>query len=471
MKRSCPGRKDKSFSLAFILAFFTLTASAQTESAESERLEKADTSSLLHSLLKGKWSGQARYFFMATDNRHPLTDYYAHAAGLQAKYATAEYNNFSAGISGGMVVNLHSANISRADTATGQTSRYETALFDITKPGKKSAARINELYVQYRTASGSVKLGRQLLNTPFINLQDGRMNTTAVEALWIDLGSGDNKFKGGVITRILPRSTYTSFTVGNSIGIYPQGVNIDGSPSAYGNQVSSRGIVLLGAIKKLSPGLKVSGWNQFVENIFNTSVLQLDGTTTSGRSKLEASLQYTHQQKINDGGNADPQKSYFAHTASNVVSTSSGWQFQGWDISLNYTHIFKNGRFLMPREWGREPFFTFLPRERNEGFGNVNAYVMKVGYTSPKAGLGASVYAGHFQLPGVTNQALNKYRMPSYHQLNAGLRYTSPQASKGFDVQLLYVLKKNAGELPESNSFVINKVDMSLLNVIINFSF
>ena len=34
--------------------------------------------------------------------------------------------------------------------------------------------------------------------------------------------------------------------------------------------------------------------------------------------------------------------------------------------------------FLMPREWGREPFYTFLPRERNEGLGGVNAWTCQL---------------------------------------------------------------------------------------------
>jgi hypothetical protein len=30
----------------------------------------------------------------------------------------------------------------------------------------------------------------------------------------------------------------------------------------------------------------------------------------------------------------------------------------------------------MPREWGRDPFY-FMPRERNEGYGDVNAIMTK----------------------------------------------------------------------------------------------
>ena len=39
-------------------------------------------------------------------------------------------------------------------------------------------------------------------------------------------------------------------------------------------------------------------------------------------------------------------------------------------------------------------FFTFLPRERNEGFGDVHAIMGKVNWVVPKIGLRASIAAG-----------------------------------------------------------------------------
>jgi hypothetical protein len=36
----------------------------------------------------------------------------------------------------------------------------------------------------------------------------------------------------------------------------------------------------------------------------------------------------------------------------------------------------------MPREWGRDPFYTFMPRERNEGYGDVNADIDKYNKSS-----------------------------------------------------------------------------------------
>ena len=60
-----------------------------------------------------------------------------------------------------------------------------------------------------------------------------------------------------------------------------------------------------------------------------------------------------------------------------------GWKNNRWETTLNYNRITTHGRYLMPREWGRDPFFTFFPRERNEGLGDVHAIVGKLNYKIP----------------------------------------------------------------------------------------
>ena len=57
----------------------------------------------------------------------------------------------------------------------------------------------------------------------------------------------------------------------------------------------------------------------------------------------------------------------------------------------------------MPREWGQEPFFTYLSRERNEGLGNVAAVMGKVNYFEPKTRIKSSLAAGYYRLPDVKN--------------------------------------------------------------------
>ena len=66
---------------------------------------------------------------------------------------------------------------------------------------------------------------------------------------------------------------------------------------------------------------------------------------------------------------------------------------------------------------------------------------------------------------------MNKYGLPSYYQFLTDIRYEFGGKMKGFDAQLLYTYKLNAGETYDNPRFVINKVNMHLLNVVINYHF
>ena len=149
----------------------------------------------------------------------------------------------------------------------------------------------------------------------------------------------------------------------------------------------------------------------------------------------------------------------------------AGWKNKQWEASINYNRITADGRYLMPREWGREPFFTFLPRERNDGFGDADAVMGKVNYTIPKAGIKTSLAAGYYHLPDVKNYRLNKYGLPSYAQLNADVRYSFSGMVKGLEAQLLIVGKMNEGETYNNPRFEFNKVNVMLYNLVLNYHF
>jgi hypothetical protein len=99
----------------------------------------------------------------------------------------------------------------------------------------------------------------------------------------------------------------------------------------------------------------------------------------------------------------------------------------------------------MPREWGTEPFFTYLSRERNEGLGDVHAGVARINYHVIEVPVKTSLVFGYYNLPEVNNYALNKYAMPSYNQINADAKYEFEGLLKGLDAQFLYVYKMKTG--------------------------
>ena len=101
----------------------------------------------------------------------------------------------------------------------------------------------------------------------------------------------------------------------------------------------------------------------------------------------------------------------------------SGLKMGGHQLSLNYLGISNNGRFLFPREWGREVFFASLPRERYEGSGGTNAYTLKYDYAIPGKNITTMAGIGKVDMPAVHDYELNKYGLPSYYHVAGRIDY------------------------------------------------
>jgi hypothetical protein len=402
----------KQFALLFFIAVSGMAGAQHQEINEKPALwkekekEAADSTSLLSAFRRGHASGHFRYYFMATNNANGLTDYHAHAAGGGIKFETARFKNFQLGVSGFFVFNIGSSDLSKPDPETNAINRYEIGLFDIEDPSNKSDIdRLEELYIKYHFRKSTITFGKQLLNTPFINLQDGRMRPTEAEGLWAEINAiKKTKLELGYIYGISPRSTVKWYKAAESVGIYPVGVNENGGKSGYAGNLKSNGILLTGITHQLNKNLKMQLWDLYADNIFNSAMLQVDYQyPLPGKSYLLAAAQVIRQDAVNDGGNEDAAKTYFEKGGKSwVLGGRAGWKNEQWEMTLNYTRITAHGRYLMPREWGRDPFFTFLPRERNEGFGDVHAIMGKINYKIPSIKLAASAAFGHYDVPDVT---------------------------------------------------------------------
>jgi hypothetical protein len=469
------------FLVTFMLLLMNMVKAQHQEINEKPLMYKGkpeqteDTTSLLSAFKRGDFNGHFRYFFMSTQNQKGLTDYYANAVGGGIRYETAKFHGFQFAVSGFYTFNIGSSNLGKADTTTGQLSRYEIALFDVEDPyNKKDIDRLEEFYIKYSHKKSSIVYGRQLLNTPFINLQDGRMRPTGVEGFWFETNEiKKTKIEGGWLYALSPRGTTKWYDASESIGVYSGGVNVDGSKSQYSNNLESKGVFLIGAHVELNKNITLHGWNVFTENIFNTTMLQTDFSFPLNKNNIIfAAAQFVRQDVVNNGGNEVAAKTYFEKGGKAITfGAKAGWKNKQWEASINYNRITAQGRYLMPREWGREPFFTFMPRERNEGFGDVHAIMGKVNYNIPKIRIKTSLSGGYYKLPDVKNYRLNKYGVPSYTQVNADVRYAFNKVLKGLEAQLLVVGKLNSGETYNNKRFEFNKVNMVLFNFVLNYHF
>ncbi|WP_448519558.1 OprD family outer membrane porin [Rhodoflexus sp.] len=421
---------------------------------------------------KGKFEVQARTFFMATINEGALRDFYALGAGIGGGYESPRWKGLQIAVSGYVWDNLASSNLA---PQANVLNRYEVGLFDITRPDfTGTLARFEHLRLMYYYKKSSVTLGRMLLKTPFINPQDGRMRPNMQEGIWLDI-KGNKKLKGqgGVLWAMSPRSTERWYAIAETFGIYPQGRAVTGRPAQYMGNIVRQPLAVGQLSYAFSPQSEAQFWAYYMPQMFYTQLLQWESRRKSGASNSEWlwGAQWAWQQGLDTRPDLTAEQRYMPenHRAW-VLSGRIGKRIGKQTFALNYTHIGDGGQWLFPREWGRDPFYTFIPRERNEGFANVHALTLNY-QTTFSSLLQLQLSIGNYSVPSPTNAAKNKYAMPDYQQFNMSLLYRPKGFWKGLEMELLYVLKNNGGSARVNDNFVINKVNMHHVNWIVNYRF
>lgn len=453
--------------LLYIFLFFSLNALAQKDTIPIK-----DTLTFAEHFTKGTVSAHWRTFFMSTINDGALKDDYSLATGVGLGLLTKPFHGIQFGANAFFTFNLVSSNIQSADPLTLLPNRYELGLYDIQNPYKKyDIASLQKLFIRYTfLKNNSIEVGRIDANNPFVNPQDGRMRPTAQEGVWIKANPTKKLFlQGGYYWTMSPRSTTQWYKVSDVVGIYPSGVNTKGTPSSYYGNIKSAGLAIFNASYTPIDYLTLSVWNGHFFNVMNTTLLNIHYDGILPR-RVYGGLMYIHQDAVNNGGNENPNKTYIDKGAqSNIISTCFGFKnFEKvrYILTANYTFISGDGRYLMPREWGRDWFYTFMPRERNEGLGGVHAVTINYKYILER--FTSTVSYGYFNLPDVKNHRLNKYGMPSYHQINAEFNYY-PKFLEGMTIKLLVACKINAGETYNNLRYVYNKVNMVNFNLVLDF--
>ncbi len=435
------------------------------------KLNVKDTTTFKDLILKSKLDVNARTVFMSTINDGALKDDYALASGIGLGLTTKSFHGLQAGVSAFALYNLWSSDLVKLDSLTQAPNRYEIGLFDIQNLNAKSnLIRLENLFIKYTLSQTSLTVGKMKLNTPFLNPQDGRMNTTIEEGVWLTMSEfKKTQFNGGWFWNISPRSTTQWFTAANSIGLYPSGVSEKGVKSNYYGNINSNGVGIANVILNPNKRVKINLWDMLIDNVINTSMIEVN-SEFGNNLKYYQGLMLIHQDAINTGGNSNQTKTYITkNSQSNTISAQVGIKNKIFNSSINYTHITGDGRYLIPREWGRDPFYTFMPRERNDGFGNVHAITTKTTFNFLQGNLKTGFAYGYFLLPDVKDYRLNKYGMPSYHQANIDISYSFTKFLKGLDIKFITAYKLQQGNTYANLKYIYNKVNMVNLNLILDF--
>ncbi len=421
---------------------------------------------------KGTFSGQWRTYYMKTLNKGSLEDFQALATGGKIKYQFKFNEGIELGAALYNTTNLGIQDLQEPYSSTGRVSRYEEGLFNRLDLANDAVFLLGELYASYSFQNHGFKLGRMEINTPLINPQDGRMIPTLVQGLWYKLkGQKANLLQLGLLNQIAPRSTGEFFGIGESIGTYPVGRSASGQPSQYFGNTDSDYIVLLNSSVTITNKLQVNLWNQFVDNISNTFYLK---PTFKWNQRLNIAMEWLHQNKIGDGGNANETLRYFNNNSADILGLKFDYAWNTSAISLAYNRILPNGQFISPREWGREDLFSFQKRERSEGTADNHALVIYYNTILPivkeKAELVTIFSLGRHWKPSVLEAVLNKYAIPDYTHLNIDVFFNFKKLGN-LKPELLLTTKIANGDVPDNPNFFFNKVDLFHVDLILNYNF
>lgn len=434
---------------------------------------KDSTRTLGHDFLdKGTFEFHKRSFFMSTINKGELLNYSALASGAGIGYYSPSWKNFHFGFSGFFVFQLFENNIYEPDPTTDNTNRYEILLFDMNDlTNKHDLDRLEELYLTYEREKLNIIFGRQKFNSPFLNEQDNRMRANLFNGVNIEYKLGEWDLTAAVFNKVTIRGTVDWYTIEDSYGVYPFGRSPFGVPSQYKGNVKSRGIGVLGAQYNKN-GLSVEAWNYFNENVFNMSFVESLYSWDIKKTKLFFGGQGFYQTAVNYGGNKNQSMAYILKDEWTYgLGSRVGFKKGNSKWSLNYLHIANEGRFLFPREWGREQFFTSLPRERYEGSGAVNAVMLKYEYELPEKGWSFFVGASAVNHSELSDYRMNKYGVPSYFHFVASADYKFKGYLKGLEARVFVANKtaQNPDDVPDQ--FRINRVDLWNMNVVVDYRF
>ncbi len=445
-------------------------------------IKAENTSSLANAMQNGKASGQVRYYYMYEDEGRDYQDYFGSAIGGHLKYETGTISGFNIGVAF-YISHFLSTNYSPTSVepaANNKNSRYVAGLMDASDPSVTSITGIGELYLNYKYSKTNIRVGRMKLKTPFMNPEDGRMIPTLEQGAWIK-STDLNGFvlQVGYVNAFWNRSTSQWKTTEESLGYgYAQAKAPNKNASAYKGHTSSNGVYVASLAYTGVKGLKLQAWDYYLQNIMNVGYLQADYKRKIGNYKFIVAGQYINEAEVGDGGNSDathPEYSYRAKDEkSELFGAKIGAGYSGTMLTLAATKVTSQGRFLFPREWGKEPLFTFQKRERTDGSGDATATLLTLGQDFSVFGInGLKVLGGigKYNHVDAKDFALNKYGVPSYIQGNVDVHYKFSGELKGLNVEYLFARKVATGNTYNNANFIFRKNDLNVHNFIVNYNF
>ena len=464
---------------AFLIAVFVLGilpgVNAQHQPSTEHNPDSTETKEMFGKVLNtGDFEFHLRSYFMHTNNSHNLLDYSAWGTGAGLGYFSPRWKGLGVGFSGFFVFRHFQNNLMKVDPQTGLGNRYEITLFDVHHPeNSKDMDRLEEFYVSYASKKFSAWFGRHHFESPLLNAADNRLRPNLFSGFsGTYTATSGLKFSGAWFSHLISRGSLEWVKVEESLGFYSTGRNPLGGKETYTHHIESKGIGVLG-VEFSNEKIQVQSWNYLAEGIFATNFTEVTGSVGSSSSnKWIYGAQGFVQRAQGDGGSQDPKKAYtLPEEKTHGLGLKSGLQWGHSELAFNFLYISDKGRYLFPREWGREKFFVSMQRERFEGMGGIRAFGLAYDKTFIHDKLKVSLGSSYVQTPGLEDLRLNKYGLPNYFHFIGLVDYRFDGFFKGLDLQLLVAHKNEDSSKVIPLEYVINRVNMTNVNLILDYRF
>jgi hypothetical protein len=448
--------------ILFFLLHFTLFSQEHPGTGEGRE------NGLREVFWEGKVHGHIRNFFMATLNREDLTSYYTNATGGAIGFTTGNFKGFEAGVKGIFTFKTFGNDLGLEDPITGANAKWEYELYDVLNPGNfNDLDRLEELFVRYRFGNSYISYGKlETEYTPLLNHSDGRMKPFAHRGFWGYFNlNPQHTINLGWLDGVSPRSTTEWFDMQEGIGLFFNGFQPNGIRANYHEfyPVDGIGIINYNYQRK---NFRLAIYDVFIDKLHNT----LWTEAGYAYNNFNFGLQYVYQTPMSFSEGLAYENRYLQPDENGqVLSSQLGWGNDRFNFAFAYTHAFDTGRFLFPKELGRDRFFTSIPRSRLEGLGAVKVYTLKGEFLLPRPEIhfGVELQQVNGTTPG--DMRLNKYNVDESFQVNTHLTYAVDGFLNGLSFDLLWVYRENQNSRDAESIF--NKSNFNQINFVTNFYF
>lgn len=415
-------------------------------------------------------SGDLKNRYMNTNNADNLEDFSILATYGHVTYQRRFNDWLKIGAQGNMLFNWGTDNITNRDAVTGSGPIYEGNLWNQRLMTGSAEFALPAVYAEVNFGKHIITVGRFLKDSPIINAEPWPF-PNALEGLWYEVKPTDRlKVQLAGITKIAPRFSGGFEGIGESIGIGAVGVDVNGQNSGYRSNTASNFLSIANVNFVASDVLTIDLWNYFVENVSNTFFIEPTYKVSDFTFKSMLIL----QQRIGDGGNLNSTLRYMTDENASYFGLRVERKRGKHTLQLNFSRIGDSGRLLLPREWGKEPFYTFQRRTRVEGLSDVTSLMAKwqMDWAGENRDMRMFVTLGSNSTSAVNDFARNKYLVPSAVHLASNFKYTwNTNTFKGMSLEMLFAYRFLNEEINGVENYRINRADFFHTDLILSYTF